>query len=69
MHSLLVVLVASDAASASSIAALQGKQNGTGASLSAASLLVAVGTAAGGVKAISAATARDSWSAQNCNEG
>ena len=68
-ESLLTALVVSDAAPASSVDALQGKQNGTAASLSAASLLVAVGTAAGSVKAISAATARHSWSAQNCNEG
>ena len=48
---------------------LQDKQNGAASRLSAPGLLVAVGNAHGGVRAVSAATARHVWSAQNCNEG
>lgn len=67
--SLHTVCATQRTASHMSMNLLQDKQNGAASRLSAAGLLVAVGNAHGGVRAVPAATARHVWSAQNCNEG
>ncbi len=47
----------------------QAKKNGRARAGAAGHLLLAVGTAAGNVRAFSAATAKEAWAAKGCNEG
>jgi hypothetical protein len=49
--------------------ATQAKKNGRATANAAGRLMLVVGTAAGNVRAFSAATAKELWAANGCNEG
>ncbi len=48
---------------------MQAKKNGRAVANAAGRLMLVVGTAAGNVRAFSAATAKELWAANGCNEG